>query len=157
MAEAPPRFAADRMLQQLARWLRILGADVSCDPSMAGAEALYRARAEGRIFLTRDKRLRTAPEALYVETQLFRDQLREVIARYSFDARRFAFTRCSECNTILREVDGEVVVRQVPPFVYASHEKFAVCDTCNRVYWDGTHPARALAEIASLGLATSLG
>lgn len=155
MAEAPPRFAADRMLQRLARWLRILGADVTCDPSMTGAAALRLARAQGRIFFTRDKRLRTAPETCYIEIQLFRDQLHEVIARYPFDMRRFAFTRCSECNTILREVNREVVMRRVPLFVYASHEKFAVCEICNRVYWDASHPTRALAEVASLGLVIS--
>lgn len=151
MGETPPKFAADRNLRRLARWLRLLGADVWCDETLDAAAMLRRARAEGRPLLTRDKRLRTAPDALYLETQLFRDQLREVMARYPFDPRRFIFTRCPVCNERLRMVPRDVVVRRVPPFVFAAHEQFALCEHCNRVYWDATHPARALRELAALG------
>jgi len=149
--ELPPRFVADRTLMRLARWLRLLGADVVCDKTLDSAGALRRARAEGRPLLTRDKRLRTAPDALYIETQLFRDQLHEVMARYPFDPRRFAFTRCLTCNELLRKVPREVVARRVPPFVFAAHEQFALCEHCNHVYWDATHPAHVLDEIAALG------
>jgi uncharacterized protein with PIN domain len=101
IAEQAPKFAADRMLIRLARWLRLMGADVICDPALSGAEILRRAREQERPLLTRDKRLRTAPDVLYVESHLFRDQIREVMERYPFDPRRFAFTRCSSCNQIL--------------------------------------------------------
>jgi uncharacterized protein with PIN domain len=151
MDEAPARFVADRMLQRLARWLRLMGADVICDAALSGAQALRLAREQGRVMLTRDKRLRTAPDALYIQSQLFRDQLREVIARYPFDARRAAFTRCANCNEPLHEVSREAVVRRVPPFVYAAHAKFAICDHCDHVYWDATHREHALREIAALG------
>lgn len=151
MEEAPPRFAVDRMLQRLARWLRLMGADVLCDDALSGAELLRRARAEDRAIVTRDKRLRTAPDVLYIETQLFRDQLREVIARYPFDPRRFAFTRCSRCNEPLHAVSGDVVARRVPPFVYAQQRKFSICERCNRIYWGATHPERAMRELESLG------
>lgn len=152
MEETPPKFAADRTLKRLARWLRLMGADVISDEALSGAEILRRARAEGRPLLTRDKRLRTAPDALYLERQLFREQIREVMARYPFDPRRFAFTRCLVCNEPLRTVAREVVARRVPPFVFAAHEKFALCARCNRVFWDATHPALALREIEALGL-----
>ena len=154
MAEADdiPKFAADRMLKRLARWLRLMGADVVCDEARSGAETLKLARAQGRPLLTRDKRLRTAPDALYIESHLFREQIREVMARYPFDPRRHAFTRCSECNQVLREVSRDAVVRRVPPFVYAAHEKFALCDGCGRVYWGATHLERATRELAAMGL-----
>ena len=128
--EQPPRFAADRMLKRLARWLRLMGADVICDDSASGAETLRVARAEGRPMLTRDKRLRTASDVLYVESHLFRDQIREVMQHYPFDPSRWAFTRCSFCNELLRSVPREALVRRVPPFVYATHESFAVCERC---------------------------
>ncbi len=101
--------------------------------------------------LTRDKRLRTADDVLYIASHRFRDQLLEVMARYPFDPQRFAFTRCPRCNAMLHEVGREAMLRRVPPFVYASHEKFAVCDGCGRVYWDATHPERARRELAALG------
>jgi uncharacterized protein with PIN domain len=146
--EAPtPRFAADRMLIRLARWLRLMGADVLCDPTISGAELLRLARAEGRPLLTRDKRLRTANDIVYIQSHLFRDQIREVMERCPFDPERFAFTRCSTCNQLLKQVPRDAVERLVPPFVYAAHEKFAVCEHCNRVLWDASHLERARHEI----------
>jgi uncharacterized protein len=150
--EEVPRFVADRMLKRLARWLRLIGADVLCDEKLTGAEALRLAREQNRHMLTRDKRLRTAPDVMYIESQLFRDQLREVLARFPFNPRRWAFTRCSYCNEPLQQVSRETVMRRVPPFVYASRDKFALCDRCGRVYWDATHLERALRELESLGL-----
>jgi uncharacterized protein len=147
-----PKFAADRMLARLARWLRLLGADVLFDPALGGHKLLRRAREEGRVTLTRDKRLRTASDALYIQSNLIRDQLREVMERFPFDPRPRAFTRCSRCNEPLAEVGREAVARRVPPFVYASHERFALCPRCGRIYWDATHPERVRRELAAMGL-----
>ncbi len=150
IAQQAPTFAADRMLIRLARWLRLMGADVICEPALSGAEILRRAREQGRPLLTRDKLLHTAADVLYIESHLFREQIREVMKRYPFDPRRFAFTRCSSCNLILKQVPRDAVVRRVPPFVYATHEKFAVCEQCNRVHWDASHVERAMREIEAL-------
>ncbi len=150
IAAQAPKFAADRMLIRLARWLRLMGADVICDPALSGAEILRLAREQGRPLLTRDKRLRTAPDVLYIESHLFRDQIREVIERYPFDPHRFAFTRCSACNQLLTQVSRDSVVRSVPPFIYAAHDKFALCEQCNRVYWGASHVERAMQEIDAL-------
>lgn len=150
--QSAPKFAADRMLARLARWLRLLGADVLFDPSLGGDKLLARARTEGRITLTRDKRLRTASDALYLAGNLFRDQLREVLARFPFDPRRGAFTRCSHCNEPLAEAGRDSVVRRVPPFVYASQQHFSRCPRCGRIYWGATHPERIRRELDSMGL-----
>jgi len=149
-ADEPPLFAADRTLVRLARWLRLMGADVLCEPSLSAAATLRLARDQSRHMLTRDKRLRTAPATLYIEHHLFRDQLREVLARFPFDPRRHAFSRCSRCNAALRHVSRDAIRRRVPPFVYARHDHFAVCDQCNKVYWPATHLDRALDEIEAL-------
>ncbi len=145
-----PRFAVDRMLARLARWLRLMGADVLFDPAVGGGELLRCARAQGRIVITRDKRLRTASGVIFLTGNLFRDQLREVMRRCPFDPRARAFTRCSACNEPLQWVDRNLVARRVPPFVFAGHDRFARCPRCGKIYWDATHVARALAEIESL-------
>jgi uncharacterized protein len=147
-----PRLAADRMLGRLARWLRLAGADVSYDSTLGGGELLREARTRGRIVLTRDKRLRTAPDVIWLESNDVRGQMRETLARVPLDSAALAFTRCSRCNTPLRPVSREIVARRVPPFVYASQDRFAQCDGCGRVYWDATHPARILDELRGLGL-----
>jgi hypothetical protein len=153
MLPLPPRFAADRNLARLVRWLRLIGADVIYDPSWSASHALTHARAEDRVLLTRDKRLRHAPATLYIECHLFRDQLREVLARFPFDPAAHAFTRCAQCNGLLHLVHRDALHGRVPPFVYASHDHFAVCASCGKVYWPATHRARILHEIVALATA----
>jgi uncharacterized protein with PIN domain len=151
--EAITKFAADRMLARVARWLRILGADTSFDQGIDGATMLKAARAEGRILLTRDKRLRTASDVLFLDSNNFRDQLRQIISRYPFDVFQNPLSRCSRCNTPLIEVDREIVRLRVPPFVYATNEKFSECPNCAHLYWGGTHPERIIREVRKMGLA----
>ena len=143
-----PRLAADRMLARLARWLRLCGVDVTFDPNLGGAELLHAARCEQRLVLTRDKRLRTAPDAFYLGSERVREQLREVLQRFAIDPRRGALTRCSRCNSALYAVSREMVKLRVPPFVYASQDRFSQCHSCGRIYWRATHPERIMAEIA---------
>ena len=150
--EAIAKFAADRMLARVARWLRILGADTIFDENVDGATMLKAARTDGRIMLTRDKRLRTARDVLFLDSNNFREQLRQILARYPFDVFENAFSRCSRCNAALVVVDREVVRLRVPPFVYAANEEFSECPTCAHIYWGGTHPERIIHEMRKIGL-----
>lgn len=145
-----PRLAADRMLLRLARWLRLLGADVITDPSLSGAELLSVARVQHRILVTRDKRLRTASDVFFVASNSIRDQLREAVRQFNLDAHAPAPTRCSRCNRPLTPVARELVSRRVPPYVFAAHDRFAECETCGRLYWPETHPARMLQMLDSI-------
>jgi uncharacterized protein with PIN domain len=147
-----PRLAVDRMLMRLARWLRLLGADVIADESLTGAQLLRIARADNRILVTRDKRLRTAPDVFFVASNSIRGQLREAIRRFGLDPRAITLTRCSRCNTVLTTIARELVSRRVPPYVFASHDRFAECGGCGRIYWPETHPARMHAMLDSIGL-----
>jgi len=137
---------------RLARWLRLLGADVVTDASLSGAELLKVARAERRTLVTRDKRLRTASDVLFIESNAIRDQLREVVIRLGLDGREIALTRCSRCNRPLSSVARELVSRRVPPYVFANNDRFAKCERCGRIYWPQTHPARIRALLDSIGV-----
>ena len=136
------------MLGRLARWLRLLGADVLYDPTLDGAAMLRRARAEGRLLLSADKRLRTSPAVLFIRSANFRDQLREVIARVPLPAK--PLSRCSRCNDLLEAISPQAAGRRVPPFVLASQRQFACCPGCGRIYWEATHPERIRRELAAL-------
>lgn len=146
----PPRIAADRMLGRLARWLRLAGGDVSFDPNLGGAELLRQARAQGRIMVTRDKRLRTAADVIWLESNDVRGQMRGVLRRVPIDMQALAFSRCSRCNALLRPISRELIRRRVPPYVYASQGRFSRCEGCGRIYWPATHPPRILGELRSL-------
>jgi uncharacterized protein with PIN domain len=147
-----PRFAADRMLLRLARWLRLAGADVIADQSITGAELLKRARLESRVMLTRDKRLRTASDVFFVESNHIREQLRAVVAKFAIDVEERALTRCSRCNLLLVSVARELVSRRVPPYVFASVDSFAECLGCGRIYWRETHQNRIAAILESIAI-----
>ena len=135
---------------RLARWLRLLGADVIADASLTGADLLKIARADNRILVTRDKRLRTASDVFFVESNAIRGQLRETIRRFGLDPREIALTRCSRCNTALTATARELVSRRVPPYVFASHDRFAECRGCGRIYWPETHLRRMHAMLDSI-------
>src|SRR2546425_807893 len=77
------RFAVDWMLGRLARWLRILGHDVAYGRHLRDRTLVDSARREERLLLTRDTRLLRDPHLprhLFVESDHFREQLRQVAA-----------------------------------------------------------------------------
>ena len=153
-AMAPVAFAVDVMLGRLARWLRIIGHDVAYGPHLHGPGLVAAARAEGRLILTRDTQLvrdPNLPPHLFLRSDRFRDQLREVAATVPL-ARGASFTRCVECNAALRDVPRDSVQGRVPPYVLETQERFWTCPACHRVYWPATHHARMRAELVALGL-----
>ncbi len=106
------------------------------------------------MILTRDTRLlRDAelPPHVFVRSDRFRDQLREVAAAVPL-ARDAAFTRCVECNEALEALARDVARDRVPPYVFETQDRFWTCPACRRVYWPATHHARMRDELAALGL-----
>jgi uncharacterized protein with PIN domain len=154
-AAAPPRFAVDRMLGRLARWLRILGHDVAYGPHLGGRGLVACARREGRLLLTRDTRLVRDPELpphVFIHSDHFREQLREVAAAVSL-RRSTPLCRCLDCNRPLVDVSRDEARDRVPEYVAATQERFLGCTGCGRLYWGATHRTHMLDELATLGLA----
>lgn len=140
-----PRFIADAMLGRLARWLRTLGYDTAYDDAIADAELVRRAFTEGRLILTRDRRLFDEwriEGGLLVQADGPLEQLREVVEAFDLLPPGRLFTRCRVCNGVLEVVERETVADRVPPRVGARARGFAVCPDCGRVYWEGTHTER---------------
>jgi uncharacterized protein with PIN domain len=97
----PPelRFAADVMLGRLAKWLRVLGQDVIYGRHLSGAGLIRVARQEKRIILTRDRRLRRQPQqSLLIESDNFREQLRQVVTAFHLIRDNNLFKRCLLCS-----------------------------------------------------------
>jgi uncharacterized protein with PIN domain len=154
-AKPRERFVVDKTLGRLARWLRILGCDVLYGTNFSGKGLISAARREGRIMLTRDQRLaRRAglPRFLLVESDRFRDQLRQVARAFAIDPRGALFQRCIECNAELVDAAREEVEGRVPAFVLATQSRFRRCPGCGHLYWDATHVARVRDELSRMGL-----
>jgi uncharacterized protein len=148
------RFAADRMLGKLAKWLRVMGLDVIYGEHLSGSALIRAARAEQRFILTRDRGLRKKqpPDYLFIESDHYREQVRQVIRDCALKPLDHAFTRCLECNLILEPRSKAEAQKNVPSYVLATQEKFSWCPKCRRVFWPGTHHERMIEELHSIVL-----
>ena len=148
------RFAVDRMLGRLARWLRVLGHDVAYGPHLRGWTLATCARRESRLLLTRDTRLLRDPELpphLFVTSNDFRAQLRQVAAVLPI-VPGLPFGRCLRCNRVLEDVPRAAARERVPPYVWETNARFLGCRSCHRLYWPATHHDHMRRELAALGL-----
>jgi len=145
------KFIADVMVGKLARWLRVLGVDVLYSNTSEDDDIIRIALNEDRIILTRDTRLAArhlATRCLLIESDDYRKQLQQVIE--DFGLKDFSiFSRCLDCNTVLQDVDKETIFEKVPPYVYLTQTRFALCCSCGRVYWHGTHADEMRKRISS--------
>ena len=143
------KFVADVMVGKLARWLRVLGLDVVYSNVLTDDEIMRLAKSENRIILTRDTGMLSRlieSRYVFIESDHYKDQVQQVVR--TFDLKEFrVFSRCLECNTLLQDVDREAVFEKVPPFVYLTQDRFAICPTCDRVYWHGTHADEMLKRL----------
>ena len=155
---APPsellRFAADRMLGRLARWLRVLGQDVIYGRHLSGYGLIHAARAEGRLILTRDRGLKQKqpPKFIFIGSNDYREQLRQVIRECDLRAGDTLFTRCLECNAVLQPKTKDSIETLVPPYVFSTQEMFFWCSQCRRVYWPATHHQKMAEELRTIGI-----
>ena len=140
------RFITDRMLGTLSRYLRFMGYNTVSANGFAEGNAkedtllLNLAARENRILLTRDFELalRGKDQALLIKSDEVMEQVQQLIDR-GLIVRRLMMTRCSLCNTELREArEGEIAGAD-----YAPRNKngllFFWCDQCCKLYWNGSH------------------
>ena len=146
------RFVADKMLGKLAKWLRIIGQDVTYGPHLSGYGLIRAARREGRLIYTRDRSVakKSPPEYLMIQSDRFRDQLKQVVQACRLDPVKNPFTQCLECNTLLDPIPKNSVQGKVPPYVFSTQERFSFCRKCQRIYWPATHQQRMLEELKTL-------
>lgn len=136
------RFVADAHLGGLARLLRMTGFDTLYDNNFHDAEIEVIAMREGRIVLTRDRELlkrREITHGCYVHALKPAQQLREIFERLDLARSARPFTLCLHCNAPLRAIDKALVLERVPPGVHDRHQRFFTCDSCQRVFWEGSH------------------
>lgn len=147
------RFLVDSMLGKLAKWLRILGYDTLYFRQGDDRDLLELASEEDRTILTRDTRLsrRWLVPTLLIKSEQVEEQLSQVVRRFGLEMEEGLFSRCPECNILLKEILKEDVVERVPPLVSETYDEFMTCPNCNRIYWMGTHWENIRLRIADCG------
>lgn len=142
--DAEPRFAMDRMVERVGKYLRIIGCDAVWDPGLRPHDLIALSNRDGRVFVTRNRRIPAEyprPERLH--TLAAADpvgQFRELVAAFSLDTRARLFAKCIRCNLFLEEVaDRSAVASEVHPRVLAEQRRFFRCPACGTVFWFGSH------------------
>lgn len=140
------RFIADRMLGTLTRYLRFMGYDTASANGLAEGNAkedtllLDMAMEQHRILLTRDAELarRGRDQAVLVRSEDVMDQVQQLID-YRLIERRLTMSRCSLCNTKLREANTcEIGSTDYAPKDWRNLS-FFWCEHCHKLYWNGSH------------------
>ena len=146
------RFMTDHMLVKLGKYLRIAGCDAAWDLQIRTHALIARANAEGRVFLTRNRRLpeqypRPLRSFFLRETDPVA-QFRAVAAEFMIDPLEKLFSKCIRCNVVLEKIDNKELIRaRVHPNVYARFESFYTCPQCKTVFWKGTHVANTCRKL----------
>ncbi len=148
-----PRFVLDGHLGRLASHLRMLGLDCLYDRASTDEQLAQVSAEEGRILLTRDRRLlmrKIVTQGYLLRSLDTREQLREVVERYALSAWVKPFQRCMRCNHPLEAVSKEAVIDRLEPLTKRYFDEFRLCPACDQVYWKGSHYERMLEWIAQI-------
>lgn len=136
------RFVLDTHLGRLATYLRMLGFDALYRNDYDDAEIVRISRAESRIVLTRDRGLlmrNAVTHGYWVRATRSEAQAVEVVRRFDLVRQARPFTRCLVCNDELHAVPKEEVAARLLPKTREYFQDFSICDSCGRVYWNGSH------------------
>ncbi|HSA98114.1 MAG TPA: Mut7-C RNAse domain-containing protein [Candidatus Nitrosotenuis sp.] len=141
-----PKFLADAMLGNIARKLRLFGFDCKYYATINDDQLLSIAKNENRILVTRDHKITNICKKQNITViDLFdTDEMNQIIEicrkinlkRCEIDMKN---TRCTVCNGIIQPVEKEKIVDRIPAKVAQNVQQFWLCDSCDHVYWEGTH------------------
>lgn len=155
------KYLVDGMLGDLARWMRLLGLDTAFTNRIRDEHLVELAKAEGRIIVTRDRRLarqkRASAGCLLITASRLPETLFEFLELSGNRPPYRLFTRCLACNGTLVPESNPPVGPRLPAFIVKNRLPVSRCTGCQRFYWPGTHRERMLTRLNSLGLAISDG
>ena len=134
------------MLGTLTRYLRFMGYDTTSANGLLGGDKkedtvlLAIAKKEHRLLLTKDAELarRGDVSALLIRSDDVMEQVQQLIDQHLVE-RRLVMSRCSLCNTALREAS----TCEIGDAGYAPKDwrnlTFFWCPHCKKLYWNGSH------------------
>jgi uncharacterized protein with PIN domain len=133
------------MLGKLARWLRMLGHDVTYNVELNDNELLELAKKETRFLLTKDLELykRAAAKGIntfFVEGKSEPEMLAGVAERYRLNlVVDMEKSNCPVCNSKLEAAQKQQLFGELQKNTFTYYEKFWKCPNCGQIYWQGAH------------------
>ena len=136
-------FILDGMHGKLTRWLRIAGYDVLYYRDKDDDDLIHEALTSNRVLLTRDKRLVEKANKAGVVTLLMEgvkvlDHLKHIKKNLTLEFNPY-ISRCPVCNGELSKKTREEVKYKIPELSLNSFDEFWSCNSCEKVYWKGSH------------------
>lgn len=139
--ESIPRFICDVHLGKLARLLRLLGFDCRYSNDFKREEILKIAAKEKRVILSKDQDLmeKGIISAYKPNSEDPKEQIKEVVEKYSLRGKSIPFSRCMKCNGLLIHISPEDAKERIPSGISRSIKEYLECLGCKRIYWKGSH------------------
>ena len=140
------KFILTKELGRLARWMRLFGYDVEYFDSDDIKLFFITAFSESRIIITKRRTLSKIRQlkVIFVTCDLLKDQVRELKKKLKIRfSDKILFTRCSDCNKDVLEINKASVKGKVPPYVFETQKNFFQCPSCGKIFWKATHWDRA--------------
>jgi hypothetical protein len=148
-----PRFAAEKTLGRLTKWLRLLGFDTLYESELSDKK-IIEILENDRILLTRTRRIQkqfASRNLIFVESDHLSQQLKQIFRELGIKAAQTRpFSRCLQCNASIVIVEKAAIWGRVPDYIFEIHDRFQECPECGRIYWPGSHTRRSLEKIRQL-------
>jgi uncharacterized protein with PIN domain len=136
------RFVVDVNLGKLAQKLRLLGFDTLFRNDFEDDEIVQISLNEKRIILTRDRGIlkqNAVTHGYWLRNDDPKKQLEEVVERLQLHHSFRPFTRCSNCNSRLKEISKEQLNGRLSADTLSFYDEFWECAGCRKIYWQGSH------------------
>jgi uncharacterized protein len=137
-----PAFICDVHLGKLARFLRLLGFDTLYQNDYSDEQIVDISLLEKRCILTRDRGIlkrKAVTHGYCVRSTAPEEQVSEVLGRFDLRAQARPFSLCVECNGTISSAAKPSVLHELAEKTGKCYDEFYKCNSCNRVYWQGSH------------------
>jgi uncharacterized protein with PIN domain/sulfur carrier protein ThiS len=139
------RFVADVNLGDIVRFMRLLGFDVYSHSALTNREIIDISIREKRIILTKSKSLlkfKDVTHGVFIRPGTRGEQVGRIMDSLDIKDQVRPFSRCLRCNGLLKGVSKKDVTDRIPPKTKVCCENYSVCESCDQLYWNGTHMDR---------------
>ena len=137
-------FLADRMVQNLGKWLRILGVQTEIPSDIGDDQLIIKALKEKKVILTKYSGLAAKARKIGASVILIpptcvdlEEQLKIVYSKYPFKIQNEVL--CTSCGSALTKKNTTEVSDKVPESVVKRFETVWVCSNCGHIFWEGSH------------------
>ena len=136
----------DAMLGNVAKKFRLFGFDCKYFAAINDDQLLSIAKSDKRILITRDHNITSVCKKQNISViDLFdtneAEQIIEICRQINLSKCEIDMnnTRCTICNVTIEPIEKGKIINRIPVGVAQNIQQFWICNSCNRIYWEGTH------------------